>query len=58
MVVLRMSLHDDQNVRYTMGTSGPVAVLRWGQGAQAPPNLAQAPLNFFQGNLGLTFPHV
>jgi len=23
-----------------------------------PPNLAQAPLNFFQGYLGLTFPHV
>ena len=33
----------------------PVAVLRWGTG---PPNLAQAPLNFFQGNLDLTFPHV
>jgi len=29
-------------------TSAAVAVLRWGQGAQAPLNLAQAPLNFFR----------
>jgi len=28
-----------------------VAVLRWGQGGTGPPK-------FFQGNLGLTFPHV
>ena len=38
--------------------SGPVAVLRWGQGAQAPQILPRSPLNFFQGNLGLTFPRV
>jgi len=25
------------------GRQQPVAVLRWGQGAQLPPNLAQAP---------------
>ena len=36
-------------------TGEPVAVLRWGQGAQAP-NLA--PPQLFRGNLGPTFPHV
>jgi len=34
-----------------------VVVLRLDQGAQAPQILPRTP-NFFQGNLGLTFPHV
>ena len=39
---------------------GTVAVLGLGQGGTGPPNLAQAPLNFFRVilKLGLTFPHV
>jgi len=36
------------------GTLGPVAVLRWSQGAQSPKS-CPAP-KFFQSNLGLTFP--
>ena len=40
------------------GQSRSVAVLRWGQGAQALPKSCPGPLNFFQSNLGLNFPHV
>jgi len=34
-----------------------VAVLRWGHGHR-PPKSCPVPPKFFQGNLGLTFPHV
>ena len=36
-----------------------VAVLCWGQRGTGPPvKSCPGPSNFFQGNLGLTFPHV
>ena len=49
--IQKLTEHSEHTFNQDATWRGAVAVLGWGQGAQAPPNLAQAP-QYFQGNYG------